>query len=302
MDASEPDWEALAADPSYWLAHAANASWDCLTPAELLVRWFGRNLSAEERLGGRGETLGEQVAKAVSYLQTVYKDLFEAHRQCGMMLAAARQAPVETCGWVCASAQEAVLRIIGTMLQHVWEAVRPGSTRLLEPHQYGALGDSELEQAPWAGVEQALSYIDGPAVLRSLDWLSAAVEQEHAAASARLESEPRPEAAEPATADEPWVPAGALWRARFETYEQFRAWLDRTPDSEVRRRHPRPNRLEIHAADWVRYWTHQDEGEFEGLDRPGEDWPSVAGDTPAEYIADAAARLRAIRARKQAPQ
>ena len=88
-------------------------------------------------------------------------------------------------------------------------------------------------------------------------------------------------AADP-SAEDPYVPASCLWQSRFDTYAQFKRWFDKIPDSTIRRCKPWTQRLEIHAADWVRYWSQKDIAEFESLDEV----------SMSAKLADAAAKVR----------
>ena len=66
--------------------------------------------------------------------------------------------------------------------------------------------------------------------------------------------------------DDAYVPASALWRDEFGTYRKFKTWLKNTPETEVRRRRPRENRLELHAADWARHWDAVHKAMFDAAD------------------------------------
>ena len=74
-------------------------------------------------------------------------------------------------------------------------------------------------------------------------------------------------AGEPQADRSAYVGASTLWGDRFATYRKFETWLKNTPETEVRRRRPRKNRLELHAADWARYWDAFDKGKFDAADR-----------------------------------
>ncbi len=63
-----------------------------------------------------------------------------------------------------------------------------------------------------------------------------------------------------------YVGASTLWGDRFSTYDKFKTWLKKTPETEVRRRRPRKNRLELHAGDWARYWDALHKAQFDASD------------------------------------
>jgi len=63
-----------------------------------------------------------------------------------------------------------------------------------------------------------------------------------------------------------YVSAASLWQERFATYKKFKRWLDKTDEASLRRRHPNPQRFELHAGDWHRLWAKQDADRFERLD------------------------------------
>lgn len=79
------------------------------------------------------------------------------------------------------------------------------------------------------------------------------------------------------------------WPEEFQTYSTFKRWLDGTPKSEVRRRKPSKQRLEIHAGDWNRYWTQRKREQSEALD----------GEALEEFLADAEATKLRIRKDKR---
>ena len=79
-----------------------------------------------------------------------------------------------------------------------------------------------------------------------------------------------------------------VWPNRFGTHKEFKVWLDKQPESAIRRRKPSEYRMQIHTGDWHRYWADQDAKEFERLD-----------DASAEQIADIEANKATARAKKQ---
>lgn len=52
-----------------------------------------------------------------------------------------------------------------------------------------------------------------------------------------------------------FVPIGKLWREHFGTYRKVQGFLKQ--HLEIRTRKPAKNRLEVHAADWIKHWTGQ---------------------------------------------
>jgi hypothetical protein len=84
-----------------------------------------------------------------------------------------------------------------------------------------------------------------------------------------------------------FVQASHLWKDRFPDYKKFKNWLDKQPESVIRRHNPSPQRLMVHAGDWHRHWAEQDSKGFEQLD-----------DASAEQIADIEAKKAAARAAK----
>ncbi len=67
------------------------------------------------------------------------------------------------------------------------------------------------------------------------------------------------------SAADAYVPAADLWRSRFTTYKRAKTFLDKHP-VEIRTRSPRENRLEVHAADWSRFFSGFDESTFAMFD------------------------------------
>ena len=63
-----------------------------------------------------------------------------------------------------------------------------------------------------------------------------------------------------------YVPVSTIYKARFPNYKQFRRWLDKMPESEIRRYKPRINRLCIHIGDWHNYWRTVDEEVWKRMD------------------------------------
>jgi hypothetical protein len=92
--------------------------------------------------------------------------------------------------------------------------------------------------------------------------------------------------------DSAFLPASTFYRDHFATYKQFKAWLDRTPESEIRRRKPSKNRLDIHAGDWKKYWDVKAEKTFDGLDNTE---PRAIVDMFVEGAKQRAAELRAAK-------
>ena len=68
--------------------------------------------------------------------------------------------------------------------------------------------------------------------------------------------------------DDAWVPISTVWRDKFETYKQCKAFLNST--NQIRTRKPNKQRLDVHAGDWVRFWRRQSDEAFEELDSPSE--------------------------------
>ncbi len=58
----------------------------------------------------------------------------------------------------------------------------------------------------------------------------------------------------PAEADA-YVLVSKLWPEHFDTYRKAKTFLDEHP--EIKTRKPSDNRLEVHAADWIKHWTGQ---------------------------------------------
>jgi hypothetical protein len=63
-----------------------------------------------------------------------------------------------------------------------------------------------------------------------------------------------------------FVTASTLWPQKYKTYKEFKVAFDKIPEAVIRRRKPSPQRLLIHAGDWVRYWSKFDEQAFEAMD------------------------------------
>jgi hypothetical protein len=73
-------------------------------------------------------------------------------------------------------------------------------------------------------------------------------------------------AASKSSSDDGFVPASLLDRERFEDLTALKRWLEKLPSGKVRSRKPSPQRLEIHNADWTRYWAEEDRLKSEALD------------------------------------
>ncbi len=52
-----------------------------------------------------------------------------------------------------------------------------------------------------------------------------------------------------------YISIGKLWPEHFDTYRKAQGFLADHP--EIRTRKPSKNRLEVHAADWIKYWSGQ---------------------------------------------
>ncbi len=91
--------------------------------------------------------------------------------------------------------------------------------------------------------------------------------QETPSIIATMSTEPK-ERVNEKDADSSWAPASDVWPndARFTTYKQFRAHLAKYED-EIRTRNPRPNRLDIHAGDWLKHNSRHTNQTFENLDK-----------------------------------
>jgi len=63
-----------------------------------------------------------------------------------------------------------------------------------------------------------------------------------------------------------YVPASQIFMERFDTYKQFRRWLDSIGEEVVRRYKPRRNRLMVHAGDWYRFWGDVDKQAWKRVD------------------------------------
>ena len=88
-----------------------------------------------------------------------------------------------------------------------------------------------------------------------------------------------------------WVSVSLLYPERFETYGECKRFLDKHRD-EIQTDKPSPQRLVVHAGDWLNYWANVDRGAFDSLDREPE---LVDG-----FIADIEKRKSQIR--KKRPQ
>lgn len=99
--------------------------------------------------------------------------------------------------------------------------------------------------------------------------------------------------------DSSWVGASTLWPEHFETWRKAKAFLKKHP--EIRTRHPRENRCQIHAGDWAMYWAGQDKKGFDALDKKGEGLRSIADDpsVSGEFLAQAEERVARLRAEKR---
>ena len=97
------------------------------------------------------------------------------------------------------------------------------------------------------------------AVTRFLD------ESGQAIAKLTVES-PADQAIEKRESDDGYVAASLLYRDRFESLTALKRWLTNLPQGKVRSRKPSPQRLEIHNADWTRYWAEDDRVKSEALD------------------------------------
>jgi hypothetical protein len=79
-----------------------------------------------------------------------------------------------------------------------------------------------------------------------------------------------------------------LAASSFPTYKALRAYLDKHP--EIRTLKPSKQRLLVHAGDWMRCCSRQDDTAFEALDESPE--------AVAAFLEEAEARQEAIRRRK----
>ena len=77
---------------------------------------------------------------------------------------------------------------------------------------------------------------------------------------------------------ENYVSISAVWSERFpgKRYrsEEAKAFLE---EHNIRYRKPRKNRLDVHAADWQRYWAKADSKAFDDLESEGQE--SLTGDS-----------------------
>lgn len=90
--------------------------------------------------------------------------------------------------------------------------------------------------------------------------------------------------------DSAFLPASTfLDKTRFKTYKQLRAALEAR--STIRTRKPSPQRLEIHAGDFLRYCKELDTADFEALDR-------TADRTTIHFLAELHRRQEDIKRRK----
>jgi hypothetical protein len=108
---------------------------------------------------------------------------------------------------------------------------------------------------------------------------------------------------QPAGESDAFVPAASIWRERFDTYKQFKTFLDGHAD--IRTYSPRQNRLKVHAADWTNHWSEADKRKFDALDgeaTPPPLTPDLAPETPwdPEIINAFAERLTETRDKKRA--
>ncbi|NLF06358.1 MAG: hypothetical protein GX594_00020 [Pirellulaceae bacterium] len=85
------------------------------------------------------------------------------------------------------------------------------------------------------------------------------------------------------SADSAFVPAVDLWKSRFDSYKAAKQFLDAHPEIHIRK--PSPQRLEIHAGDWAKYWAKQDAQGFDALDNaaPPEITSIVVADAKERY-------------------
>ena len=67
-----------------------------------------------------------------------------------------------------------------------------------------------------------------------------------------------------------FVLVSILWENRFETYKEFKNWLDQVPKESIRRHKPSINRLYIHAGDWATYWANHDQAAARALSEEGQ--------------------------------
>lgn len=108
---------------------------------------------------------------------------------------------------------------------------------------------------------------------------------------------------DPVVDDSAWLDVTKLWPEHFKTYRRFKVFLDSHPEIHQRRSPKHRQRLQVHAGEWLAYWTKQDQAQFDKLGS-GEDRdpPSIADDpeAEAEFLAGAAERMARLRARNKA--
>ena len=81
--------------------------------------------------------------------------------------------------------------------------------------------------------------------------------------------------------------ASELWPERtqahpfFSNYDAFKRWFDKIPETQIRRRKPSPQRLEIHEGDWSQYWKTWERDRFEML---GASLPALLNEAKADGL------------------
>ena len=151
-----------------------------------------------------------------------------------------------------------------------------------------AIGAVSLDRAR----DEGLALHVGPQILQRFREAKAAYDLE-------VEKLRKPPNKRPAVEEDSYVPAVKLWREKFSDYAKAKRFLAAHP--EIRTRKPSVQRLEIHAADWAKFWAEQDRNSFDNLAGDSER-PSIADDPDMEknFLAGADERLAAVRAKKRA--
>ena len=69
--------------------------------------------------------------------------------------------------------------------------------------------------------------------------------------------------------DSVWISVSDLYPERFENYGACKRYLNKH-SHEIRTDKPSPQRLVVHAGDWLKHWANADKGAFDSLDRKPE--------------------------------